>query len=78
MLINKKLIEETIALREKENDSVNEFSIRYQSSRIEEWNEFEPFTKTAFQKIYSQPVVDGVKLKFRHTTLTINSRHRFG
>ena len=77
MLINKKFIEETISLREQENDFVNEFAIRYNSSQIEEWNEFEPYTKTTFQKIYNQPLVDGVKLKFRYTTLTINARHNF-
>ncbi len=76
MLGNKKLIEETIAGREQKNDPVKEFSVRYKSSGINEWCEFEPYTKATFQKIYSPPVIDGVKLKFRYTTLTINGRHR--
>jgi hypothetical protein len=76
MFVNKKLIEKTIVLREKKNDLVKDFAIRYKSSPIEEWNKLEPYIKTAFQKIYNQPVVDGVKLKIRHTTLTINGRHR--
>lgn len=76
MFVNKKLIEKTIVLREKKNDLVKDFAIRYKSSPIEEWNKLEPYIKTAFQKIYNQPVVDGVKLKIRHKTLTINGRHR--
>lgn len=76
MLVNKKLIEETITGREQKNDPVQEFSVRYKSSPIDDWNKFEPYTKSAFQKIYSEPVVDGVKLKFRYTTLTINGRHK--
>lgn len=76
MVVNKKLIEETIALRMQSNDPVKEFAIRYKTSPIKEWKDFEPYTETAFQKIYNQSVVDGVKLKFKHTTLTINGRHR--
>lgn len=75
MLVNKKFIEETIELRMQKNDPVKEFAIRYKSSPIKEWNEFEPYTETEFQKIYNQPVIDGVKLKFRYTTHTINGRH---
>lgn len=75
MLVNRKLIEETIELRRSEKDPVREFAIRYKTSSIDEWSDFEQYTLKEFQKIYSEPIVDGVKLKFRYTTLTINGRH---
>ena len=75
MLINKKLIEETINLREQKNDFVREFATRNKISPINQWNEFEPYTENDFQKIYDNEI-DGVKLKFKYTTLTINGRHR--
>jgi len=75
MLVNKKLIEETIALREQKNDFVKEFATRNKISPINEWNEFELYTKENFQKVYNNQI-DGVKLKFKYTTLTINGRHR--
>ena len=75
MLVNKKLIEKTIKLREQKNDFVKEFATRNKISSINQWSEFEPYTKDDFQKIYNNEI-DGVKLKFRYTTLTINGRHR--
>ncbi len=75
MLANKELVTKTIALREKKNDFVREFSIRYKKSPIDEWSEFEKYTEKCFQKIYEIPIVDGVKMKFKYTTLVINGRH---
>ena len=74
MLVNKKFIEETIALREQEDDFVKKFATRNKTSPIKQWNEFEPYTKETFKRIYQLPF-DGVKLKFKYVTLTINGRH---
>ena len=73
--INKKLIEESIACREQKNDFIKEFSSRYKTSPINRLNDFEPYTKDVFQKIYSHPIVDGVKLKFKYVILTVNGRY---
>ena len=78
MLVNKKFIEKTIELRRKKNDLVKGFSIRYKTSLIKEWSEYEPYLEKDFQKIYDEPIVDGVKLKFKYTIVTINGRHNEG
>jgi hypothetical protein len=75
MLVNKKLIKKTIELRRQKNDTIKEFAIRYKTSPIKEWNKFEPYGDNEFQKIYKKPIVDGVKLKFKYTIVTINGRH---
>ena len=76
MNANKELIERTIELRKKFNDDpVKEFATRNKDSPINEWNKFQKFTKKEFKKIYTSEI-DGVKLKFRYTTLIINGRHK--
>lgn len=54
-------------------DPVQEFSTRAKTSS--DWSEFEPYTEEAFQRIYQEPKIDGVKLRFNSTTLLINGRH---
>ncbi len=75
MIKNKKLIDYVINKRMKRNDPVTEFAIRNKASPIEMWGEFIPFTNEAYNNIY-QLKTDGIKLKFKHTTLTINARHK--
>lgn len=73
MIPNKELIEETISLQESDKDPVQQFSTRKKTSS--EWSELEPYSEEAFQRIYEEPIIDGVKLKFKSTLLIINGRH---
>lgn len=76
MTVNKELIERTIHLRKSfHDDPVKEFATRNKDSPINEWNNPEKFTEKEFKKIYTSEI-DGVKLKFRYTTLIINGRHK--
>ena len=74
MRVNKEFIEETIALQKADGDPVTEFATRYKKCKYDEWNDFEIYTEDNFAKIYDLPI-DGVKLKFRYTTLIVNGRH---
>jgi hypothetical protein len=71
---DKKLIEETILLRRKNNDPVKEYSVRNKASPSFNWQSFKPYNKEAFPEIYGSQI-DGVKLKFRSIIVTINGRH---
>ena len=75
MLKNKPFIDKTIQLMKQDNDHVQEFATRNKASPLEVWSEFKPYSEKAFNNIY-QLKIDGVKLKFRYTTLTINGRHK--
>lgn len=75
MIINKPFIDEIIYKRNKKNDPVRKFSVRNKASPINEWEEFQTFNLKEFNlKQFTN--IDGVKLKFRHTTLLINGRHK--
>lgn len=71
---NRKLIEEVIRKRNLKSDPVKKFATRNKASPLNSFEEFREFTEEQFEKIY-QSKIDGVKLKFRYTILTINGRH---
>lgn len=73
MIPNRKLIEDVIQYRMTQEDPVQRFSTRAKTSS--EWSEFEPYNEEAFLRIYQEPKIDGVKLKFYSTTLIVNGRH---
>lgn len=75
MIKNKPLINKTILLRCKNNDPPSHYSLRNKASPLNEWGEFKPFICRFFDNIYNQQI-DGVRLKFKHVTLTINGRHK--
>lgn len=75
MIKNKTLIDEVICQRNKKNDPVKEFAVRNKASPLDVWCKFKPFTKESFNQIYKSNI-DGVKLKFRFTTLVVNGRHK--
>lgn len=72
---NRKLIEEVIEMRKKDQDQVQEFATRNKDSPLEFWDKFKPFTtKEFYLNLFTN--IDGVKLKFKNTTLTVNGRHK--
>jgi len=71
---DKKLIEKVILLREKNSDKILMYSIRNKASPSFCWSKFRKYSKESFNEIYS-PQIDGLKLKFKNTILTINGRH---
>lgn len=75
MLKNQQLIESVIQGRNDKQDPVKEFATRNKASPLNVWCKFELFTKESFLKIYNTNI-DGLKLKFRYVTLTINGRHK--
>lgn len=70
---NKAFIQRTIALRIKDNDILREYAIRNKASPIDDWSNFKRYKKESIEEVF-KPSVDGVKLKFKHTTLVINGR----
>lgn len=75
MYKNKDLIDEVIKLRNEMNDQVTEFAVRNKASPLNDWNEFQPFNIKELH-LLNFTDIDGVKLKFEHTTLTVNGRHK--
>ena len=72
---NRPLIEKVIEMRNKKQDPVTEFATRNKDSPLDVWDKFKPFTKKEFYlNLFTN--IDGVKLKFRHTELTVNGRHK--
>ena len=53
-----------------------EVSVRTIASEPKEWSKFIPYNEAAIKLIYNTKIIDGVKFKFRYTTLIINARHR--
>lgn len=75
MIKNKALIDSVINKRNDKKDPVQEFSTRNKDSPLDEWNFFKPFNEKEFNlNLFTN--IDGVKLKFKHTTLLINGRHK--
>lgn len=72
MIPNKEFIDKTISLMESK-DPVQSFSTRAKTSST--WTELEPYSIEAFKRVYQQPTIDGVKLKFKNTTVILNGRH---
>jgi hypothetical protein len=54
-----------------------QFAVRTIASEEKEYSKFKPYTKESEKLIYNSKLIDGVKLKFRHTTVTVNARHKF-
>ena len=75
MLQNKPFIEKIISKRESMNDQVKELAIRNKASPINNWSNYFPYNKLNYKSIY-KPEIDGVKLRFRYVTLTVNARHK--
>ena len=75
MIRNKPLIDEVIKGRNMKNDPVKEFAIRNKASPLNIWCKFKLFTVESFNNIFHLNI-DGVKLKFKHITFTINGRHK--
>lgn len=72
---NRKLIDEVIRLRNEKEDPIQEFATRNKDSPLNFWDNFKPFkTKEFYLNLFTN--IDGVKLKFKHTTLTVNGRHK--
>lgn len=72
MLQNKKRIDEVIAEHDPNSFTV---SVRTIADISNNWSGFIPYNEAAIKLIYNSHFVDGVKIKFRYTTLTINARH---
>lgn len=73
MLKNKKRIDDII----KEHDPKSfEVSVRTIADVPTKWSRFFPYNDSAIKLIYQSKIIDGVKIKFRYTTLIINARHR--
>lgn len=53
-----------------------EVSVRSIASNQKQWSKFIPYDQQAIRLIYNSKIIDGVKFKFRYTTLIINARHR--
>jgi hypothetical protein len=56
-------------------DPVQEFAIRNKDSPLNIWECFQPFNEKELN-LLNFTNIDGVKLKFKHTTLTVNGRHK--
>ena len=54
-----------------------QFSVRTIASKENEYSKFKPYTKESEKLIYNSKLIDGVKLKFKHTTVSVNARHKF-
>lgn len=71
MIQNKERIDGVI--EGKDNFTV---SVRSIASKPKEWSKFIPYDEAAIKLIYNTKIIDGVKFKFRYTTLIINARHK--
>ena len=75
MLVNKPFIDKVIKLRNQMKDPVTEFAIRNKDSPINTWGNLQTFNSKRLNLLYFTNI-DGVKLKFKHTTLIVNGRHK--
>lgn len=75
MIKNKLFIDEVIKLRNEMKDTVQEIATRNKASPLNTWNEFQPYNAKELNLLYFTNI-DGVKLKLKHTTLTVNGRHK--
>lgn len=75
MIKNKKLIIDTINKRKEMNDPVLKYATRNKASPLNSWTSFTTYSEEYFHNVFKL-AIDGIKLKFRFTTLTINARHK--
>jgi len=75
MIKNKPLIDEVIKLRNEMKDPAQEFAVRNKASPLNVWDDFQPFNIKELN-LLNFTNIDGVKLKFKHTTLTVNGRYK--
>lgn len=73
MIKNKPFIEEIIFKRNEKQDPAREFAVRNKASPINVWGKFQPYNILEFNLIHFTNI-DGIKLRFKYTTLTINGR----
>ena len=74
MIKTKEKIEKIIHLRASKFDILLDFAVRNKASPAENWCSFIYFDAHDFDNIYLLNI-DGVKLRFRYTTLEICCRH---
>jgi hypothetical protein len=74
MIKSKPFIEKVINLRKQKKDPVLKIAIRNKASPVEGWSNFIPYSDEVFFRIFNLNI-DGIKLKFRYTTLVLNGRH---
>lgn len=60
-----------------ENKIGFQFAVRTIASEEADYSNFKPYTKESEKLIYNSKIIDGVKLKFKHITVTVNARHKF-
>ncbi len=73
MIKNKELIEGIIKDRQPFT-----YAIRNRSDHIKTFSTFKDYdTQTALNDFYNSPDIDGIKFKFKYTTLTINARNGY-
>lgn len=75
MITNKPFIQEIIKLRKEKKDMVLKFSVRNKSSPVDRWSKFIQFDNQQLNQFIDLRIIDGIKLKFKYTTLVINSRY---
>lgn len=73
MLKNKTRIDEIL---EPHDPKSFEVSVRTISDIPSKFSAFIPYNEQAINLIYKSKIIDGIKIKFRYTTLTINARHK--
>ena len=56
-------------------DPVLKFATRNKASPINIFGKYQPYSEEAFKTVYNSNI-DAVKLRFKHTTLIINGRHK--
>ena len=75
MVKNKPFIDKVIQGRMLKKDPVQQFTVRNKASPLNVWEKLQPYKEKRLNILYFTNI-DGVKLKFKHTTLTINGRHK--
>lgn len=74
MIKNRNFVESIISKRNDKEDYITEFAVRNKDSPAYHWESFKPYREKEFYlNLFTN--IDGVKLKFRYVTLTINVRY---
>ena len=60
-----------------ENKINFQFSVRTIASALDEFSEFKPYNEESEKLLYNSKIIDGIKFRFKHTTISINARHKF-
>ena len=70
---------EVIAINDGSTDETAAIldELRSIASKEDEFSKFKPYCKESEKLIYNSKIIDGLKLKFKYTTVTVNARHKF-